>query len=544
MQAEVHRLVAQIGSSSRKTQAMLVLANFEAKSKKASSYMNIGQQIPRDAHQTAIRTLRTILQDEVNGNISQEHHDQTHGCDEAQADDVDMHDTNSLENRGSEHVSDTPIVRSEIRENDLSSGGLTNQELNQGAAVEFEQNRTQEQVLPTIDSLHNAVTNSFYFPGGNIELDNEMEGELSPVCTQVHTDVTIDRVMTLAAAKGDAGPALPNGSTHDNVHEATSHVDSLVEVTDAYTTSSSPRQVATAEMTRSAANVVAQTAKQVPYEVPYESAGIVSNTDDALGPVVFRPCTPGDILHCPAVNPRPQRLTKRPAMYVSPFKGDPQRAKVPLSKALAVRKKFNTRMKYLSGSDILASFIDGEKMLCTRFMSYFVACMSHDGSVHMIDGGGYRVFLSPDLGEYVNIEEDEDISHWESPQALAILQRDIEDVDPNKVKLGEFLLPVVEKGHYSIYCINFIHDRIDVLDSSPEDHRVYHQVLGDRIIRRLNLLFQLATDSTIKQFTRFKRPIIDECFQSHANDCGFFAIKFMELWNGESFHVSILTENI
>jgi hypothetical protein len=54
------------------------------------------------------------------------------------------------------------------------------------------------------------------------------------------------------------------------VHEATSHVDSLVEVTDAYTTSSSPRQVATAEMTRSAANVVAQTAKQVPYEVPYE----------------------------------------------------------------------------------------------------------------------------------------------------------------------------------------------------------------------------------------------------------------------------------
>jgi hypothetical protein len=29
---------------------------------------------------------------------------------------------------------------------------------------------------------------------------------------QVHTDVTIDRVMTLAAAKGDAGPALPNGS--------------------------------------------------------------------------------------------------------------------------------------------------------------------------------------------------------------------------------------------------------------------------------------------------------------------------------------------
>lgn len=98
----------------------------------------------------------------------------------------------------------------------------------------------------------------------------------------------------------------------------------------------------------------------------------------------------------------------------------------------------------------------------------------------------------------------------------------------------------MEEDHYSVYCINFIHDRIDVLDSSPEDHTIYHDVLGDQIIRRLNLLFQLATDYTVKQFTRFKRPNIDVCVQSHENDCGFLAIKFMELWNGESFHVPIL----
>ncbi|XP_039777861.1 uncharacterized protein LOC120645161 isoform X1 [Panicum virgatum] len=174
-------------------------------------------------------------------------------------------------------------------------------------------------------------------------------------------------------------------------------------------------------------------------------------------------------------------------------------------------------------------------------MSYFVACLSHDESIHMAEGAGYRVFLSLEIGEYVNIEEDEDFSQWDSPPALAILQRDIEHVDPTKVKL--FFLPVMEEDHYSVYCINFIHDRIDVLDSSPEDHTIYHNVLGDRIIRRLNLLFQLATDYRVKQFTRFKRPIIDVCMHSHENDCGFFAIKFMELWNGESFHVPILTAN-
>lgn len=39
------------------------------------------------------------------------------------------------------------------------------------------------------------------------------------------------------------------------------------------------------------------------------------------------------------------------------------------------------------------------------------------------------------IQEYVNIEEDEDFSQWESHQALPLLQRDIGDLDPTKVKL-------------------------------------------------------------------------------------------------------------
>uniref|UniRef100_K3XPW6 Ubiquitin-like protease family profile domain-containing protein n=1 Tax=Setaria italica TaxID=4555 RepID=K3XPW6_SETIT len=163
-------------------------------------------------------------------------------------------------------------------------------------------------------------------------------------------------------------------------------------------------------------------------------------------------------------------------------------------------------------------------------MSYFVACMSYD-ECHMADGG---------ICQY----EDENFSQWESHQARAVLQRDIGDLDPTKVKL--WFLPVMEEEHYSIYCINFIHERIDVLDSSPKESKAsyYHQVLGDQIIRRLNLLFQLVTKFEMKQFTIFKRPIIDVCMHTDDNDCGFFAIKFMELWNGDSFHVPILTENV
>lgn len=99
----------------------------------------------------------------------------------------------------------------------------------------------------------------------------------------------------------------------------------------------------------------------------------------------------------------------------------------------------------------------------------------------------------------------------------------------------------MEQYHYSVYCINLIHDRIDILDSSPADHRLYHEVVGNRIIPRLNALFQDATNGKLKQFTRFKRPIIPVTLQPNDTDSGFFAIKFMEFWNGESFHLPILT---
>ncbi|KAG2582963.1 hypothetical protein PVAP13_6KG145212 [Panicum virgatum] len=106
--------------------------------------------------------------------------------------------------------------------------------------------------------------------------------------------------------------------------------------------------------------------------------------------------------------------------------------KVPMSKALAVRKKFHPHLKCLSdvfiryglkefnGEEIFESFVDDE-WLSTKFMSYFVACLSHDESIHMAEGARYRVFLSPEIGEYVNIEEDEEFSQWDSPPALAIL---------------------------------------------------------------------------------------------------------------------------
>ncbi|CAL4988272.1 unnamed protein product [Urochloa decumbens] len=477
LQVELHGLVAQISSSSRKSQALLALANFDSKAKKASGYMNMGQNILQDAHQKVIHTLRQILHDEVHGNNSEEHHEQSHGSDQ---------------------------------------GGHTNQVPSQRISVDVQQNTNQAQVLPTVYtdvtidhvvppaagiSHQQAATTDMTTSGASIvpladmqvtdeendRLHMGMDGELLPVCTQVYTDVTIDPVGPPAggishpqAATTDmttsGASVVPqtdmqvtdeeNDGLHMGMEGKLSPVCTQV-YTDVTTEHTVPPKASTTVMTTSEANVVPQTHKKVTDEF----AGMQNNTDDALGPTLSRGCTQDKTTHRP-------------------------------------------------------------------FMSFFVACISHDER-HMADGGGVQGLLVSRAWEYVNIEEDTDISQWESPAALAVLQRDIGDLDPTKVKL--FLLPVMEEEHYSVYCINFIHDRIDVLDSSAEHHTVYHQVLGDRIIRRLNLLFQEATDGKMKEFTRFKRPIIDACLQSHDNDCGLYALKFMELWNGDSFHVPILT---
>jgi len=53
-------------------------------------------------------------------------------------------------------------------------------------------------------------------------------------------------------------------------------------------------------------------------------------------------------------------------------------------------------LKEFNGEEIFESFVDDE-WLSTKFMSYFVACLSHDESIHMAEGAGYRVFLSPEI---------------------------------------------------------------------------------------------------------------------------------------------------
>jgi hypothetical protein len=59
-----------------------------------------------------------------------------------------------------------------------------------------------------------------------------------------------------------------------------------------------------------------------------------------------------------------------------------------------------------------------------------------------------------------------------------------------------------------------VDSRIDILDSSNEEHTDYHAAVSDRVVPVLNDLFQRLTDGKFKDFSRWKSPItkvIREC---------------------------------
>ena len=106
--------------------------------------------------------------------------------------------------------------------------------------------------------------------------------------------------------------------------------------------------------------------------------------------------------------------------------------------------------------------------------------------------------------------------------------------------MSQFFLPVMEDNQWSVYCINMIHKRIDILDSNAANHTVYHEELGDRIIPRLNSLFQQVTNGGVKDFGTWRRPVRHLADQACENDSGFFAVKFMELWNGDALITPVI----
>jgi hypothetical protein len=92
--------------------------------------------------------------------------------------------------------------------------------------------------------------------------------------------------------------------------------------------------------------------------------------------------------------------------------------------------------------------------------------------------------------------------------------------------LFQIFLPVVENHYYyTVYYLNMVVSRIDILDSSNDEHTNYHAAVSDRVVPKLNDLFQRLTNAKFKYFSRWKRPITKMMLESVLSDSTFIAMK-------------------
>ncbi|GJN16341.1 hypothetical protein PR202_gb03319 [Eleusine coracana subsp. coracana] len=109
------------------------------------------------------------------------------------------------------------------------------------------------------------------------------------------------------------------------------------------------------------------------------------------------------------------------------------------------------------------------------------------------------------------------------------------DIAWRSIKL--ILIPVIDRGHYSLYAVNFEASRVDVLDTLDYDNAgttwLYrHGESGATVITRLNALLQKKSKGALKKFGNFRLTKFSCPTMVRPNDCTFLTMKYAEHYTG------------
>jgi len=104
-------------------------------------------------------------------------------------------------------------------------------------------------------------------------------------------------------------------------------------------------------------------------------------------------------------------------------------------------------------------------------------------------------------------------------------------------------MPACSGKHYFVYCINLIHNHIDILDSidyvwgNPSPETRHHPVYNK--IQIISAALQSVINNKFPCFECWSRLMIDLPKQAGLCDCMFFLWKYMEYWDGERLNIDI-----
>nr|TKW02610.1 hypothetical protein SEVIR_8G251600v2 [Setaria viridis] len=221
-----------------------------------------------------------------------------------------------------------------------------------------------------------------------------------------------------------------------------------------------------------------------------------------------------------------KRMTRKPAKYSSPFKYGIMSRPAP---------NVDTAMS-------LFGHMCADDSTLKSYDDYWIRPECH----------GYRIFFDADLSAILNVEwhkRDSSEPKYSQFAAVIAIQCCLPFTDLKKTKM--ILLPVLHQHHWSVYCVNFGQSRIDVLDSmlyTPESDNnwdKYHLEFGKKIMHRLSDALSIAAPLKFKSFKNWRHVPVKVPVQKASSDSAFFAMKFLEFYDGDghgSLHTSIAAE--
>jgi hypothetical protein len=99
--------------------------------------------------------------------------------------------------------------------------------------------------------------------------------------------------------------------------------------------------------------------------------------------------------------------------------------------------------------------------------------------------------------------------------------------------LCQVFVPVCFHEHWTVYCINKVHNQIDILDPmlwlQDYDQHNYHGKICGKIQERLHQLLHVFTNGSFPDISEWGMPYARVPKQKlRSNDCSFFCMIFFE----------------
>ncbi|XP_044955276.1 uncharacterized protein LOC123405783 [Hordeum vulgare subsp. vulgare] len=90
--------------------------------------------------------------------------------------------------------------------------------------------------------------------------------------------------------------------------------------------------------------------------------------------------------------------------------------------------------------------------------------------------------------------------------------------------------PIVIQGHWIVFAVDFHYKLFAFLDSHYGKDSNFHTSIREKMIDNFINLWEIIFQTKEHDFRTFKRMYPHVPKQGNENDCGIFAVKFMELW--------------